>query len=113
MRSRRRAHYDLALTANYGTNETCTGGGDPAEAAAWAAAAVTDGITVSHITVGNEEYGSWEEDLHAIQHDPTTYAAAVKGSRRASGGYYDLIKAANGSTLVGVVVDANCTTAND
>lgn len=100
--------FDLALTANYGTNETCTGGGDPAEAAAWAAAAVTDGITVSHITVGNEEYGSWEDDLHAIKHDPTTYAAAVKGSS----GYYDLIKAANSGTLVGVVVDANCTTAN-
>jgi hypothetical protein len=100
--------FDLALTANYGSNETCTGGGDPAEAAAWVSAAANDGITVSHMTVGNEEYGSWEDDLHAVKHDPTTYANAVKGSS----GYYDLIKAANAGTLVGVVVDANCTTAN-
>ncbi|MGA2502283.1 MAG: hypothetical protein ABSH20_31460, partial [Tepidisphaeraceae bacterium] len=27
--------YDLALTADYGTNAACTGGGDPNEAAAW------------------------------------------------------------------------------
>jgi len=98
--------YDLALTANYGTDEACTGGGDPKEAAAWAAAAVADGITPSHITVGNEEYGSWETDMHAAQHDPTTYAAAVVGSS----GFYDLIKAASPNTLVGVVADAqsNC-----
>ncbi len=98
--------FDLALTANYGTNETCTGGGDPNEAAAWAAAAVADGITPSHITIGNEVYGTtWEDDLHAVQHDPTTYGNAMTGAS----GYYDLIKAASPNTLVGVVVDANCT----
>jgi hypothetical protein len=95
--------FDLALTANYGTNESCSAGGDPKEAAAWAAAAVTDGITPSHMTVGNEEYGSWETDLHAKANDPTTYAAAVIGSS----GYYSLIKAASPNTKVGVVVDAN------
>jgi hypothetical protein len=95
--------FDLALTANYGTNESCSGGGDPKEAAAWAAAAVTDGITPSHMTVGNEEYGSWETDLHTKPNDPTTYAAAVVGSS----GYYSLIKAASPNTKVGVVVDAN------
>src|SRR5271157_4357817 len=93
--------YDLALTANYGADEACTGGGDPNEAAAWAAAAVSDGIIVSHMTVGNEEYGTWEYDLHSKQHDPTTYANAVAGA----GGYYDLIKAASPHTLVGVVVE--------
>ncbi|HTW80712.1 MAG TPA: hypothetical protein VME23_14290 [Terracidiphilus sp.] len=97
--------YDLALTANYGTNETCTGGGDPKEAAAWAAAAVTDGITPSHITVGNEEYGSWETDLHSTPNDPSIYASTVVGSS----GYYDLIKAASPNTLVGVDVDADNT----
>jgi len=96
--------FDLALTANYGTNESCTGGGDPKEAAAWAAAAVTDGITPSHITVGNEEYGTWETDLHTLPNDPATYAASVVGSS----GYYSLIKAASPNTLVGVVVDADC-----
>jgi len=98
--------YDLALTANYGTDEACTGGGDPNEAAAWAAAAVADGIVPSHMTVGNEEYGTWETDLHANAHDPATYAGAVTGST----GYYAQIKAASPHTLVGVVADAqsNC-----
>jgi len=92
---------DLALTANYGTNEACTSGGDPKEASAWATAALNDGITVSHMTVGNEEYGNWETDLHAKPNDPTTYANAVTGSN----GYYAAIKAASPNTLVGVVVE--------
>jgi alpha-L-arabinofuranosidase len=58
---------------------------------------------VSHMTVGNEEYGTWETDLHSTPNDPTIYAAAVVGSS----GYYDLIKAASPSTLVGVDVDAS------
>jgi hypothetical protein len=95
--------YDLALTANYGTNESCTGGGDPKEAAAWVNAALTDGVTVSHMTVGNEEYGSWETDLHTVAHDPGTYASAVTGAS----GYYSLVKAQSPGTLVGVLVDAN------
>jgi hypothetical protein len=95
--------YDLALTADYGTDTACTGPGDPAEAEAWVAAAVSDGVHVSHMTVGNEEYGSWETDLHSTPHDPTTYAAAVVGSS----GYYQAIKAADPSTLVGVVVEPN------
>jgi hypothetical protein len=97
------AKLDVALTANYGSNAACNGGGDPTEAAAWVAAAVQDGLTVSHMTVGNEEYGNWEYDLHSKQHDPATYAAAVVGPT----GYYQLIKAASPSTLVGVVVDAD------
>jgi len=97
---------DLALTADYGTNAACTGGGDPGEAAAWVTAAIADGIAVSHMTVGNEEYGSWEEDLHSSPHDPKTYASAVAGTT----GYYSQIKAASPNTLVGVVVDADNTT---
>jgi hypothetical protein len=100
------ANLDVALTANYGSNAACNGGGEPSEAAAWAAAAVTAGIIPSHMTVGNEEYGSWEYDLHSNQHDPTTYADALIGSE----GYYQLIKAASPGTLVGVVVDADNTT---
>jgi hypothetical protein len=98
------AGLDVALTANYGTNAACTGGGAPSEAAAWAAAALTDGITVSHMTVGNEVYGStWEEDLHSPANNAATYAAAVIGTS----GYYKLIKASSPNTLVGVVVDAD------
>jgi hypothetical protein len=96
--------YDLALTANYGSNEACTGGGDPAEAAAWVASAKTLNANVTHMTVGNEVYGStWETDLHSSAHDPTTYAAAVAGTS----GYYDLIKAADSTVKVGVVVEPN------
>lgn len=97
------AGLDLALTANYGSNAACTGGGDPTEAASWVTTAVADGIHVSHMTVGNEEYGSWEEDLHAKPNDPATYASAVIGTS----GYYNLIKAASPSTLVGVDVEAD------
>jgi hypothetical protein len=63
-------------------------------------AALAEGVNVSHVTVGNEQYGSWEEDLHAIPNDPTTYANATVGTS----GYYELIKAANSNTLVGVSV---------
>ena len=94
--------YDLALTANYGSNAACNGGGDPAEAAGWAAEAVSEGYPPSHMTVGNENYGSWEFDLHANQHDPTTYADSVIGAN----GYYKLITKASAQTKVGVVVDA-------
>jgi hypothetical protein len=95
------AGLDVALTADYGTGKNCTGYGDPTEAAAWAAAALTDGITVSHMTVGNEEYGSWETDNHPLKNNATTYAAATAGSS----GYYALVKAASPNTLVGVSVN--------
>jgi predicted heme/steroid binding protein len=97
--------FDVALTADYGTNAACNGGGDPTEAAQWITAALSGGITVSHMTVGNEEYGSWEEDLHAKPNNPTTYASAVTGTS----GYYTLIKAASPNTLIGVDVEADNT----
>jgi len=97
------ANLDVALTANYGSDAACTAGGDPSEAAAWATAALTAGITPSHMTVGNEEYGSWEYDLHSTKNDPTIYAAAVVGTT----GYYQSIKTASPSTLVGIDVDAD------
>jgi hypothetical protein len=95
------AGVDVALTADYGTGKNCTGYGDPTEAASWAAAALTDGITVSHMTVGNEEYGSWETDNHTLKNNAATYAAATAGST----GYYALVKAASPNTLVGVSVN--------
>jgi hypothetical protein len=95
---------DLALTADYGMGKNCTGPGDPTEAAAWVAEAKTLNANLTHVTVGNEEYGaSWEFDNHIPAHDPTTYAAAVAGT----GGYYNLIKAANSNVLVGVDVEPN------
>jgi hypothetical protein len=100
--------FDIALTADYGTSPNCIGAGDPNEAANWVKYAYANGGTVSHVTVGNEEYGSWETDNHTVKNDPTTYAAAVAGSS----GYYALIKAASSSTLVGVDVDAGGTSAD-
>ena len=101
------AGLDVALTADYGTNPTCTGGGLPSEAAAWVTAALADGITVSHMTVGNEVYGStWEEDLHSPANNAAEYASTIVGSS----GFYQTIKAASPKTLVGVVVDADNTT---
>ena len=100
------AGLDIALTADYGSDPACTGGGLPSEAVAWVTNALSLGVTVSHMTVGNEEYGSWEEDLHAIPNDPTTYASTVVGAS----GYYTLIKAASPNTLVGVDVDEDNTT---
>jgi alpha-L-arabinofuranosidase len=99
--------FDVALTADYGTDPTCTVGGDPSEAANWVQYAYANGGTVSHVTVGNEEYGSWETDNHTPKHNGATYAAAVAGTS----GYYALIKAASqahgGNTLVGVIVEPN------
>jgi hypothetical protein len=95
------AGLDVALTADYGTDAACTGPGQPSEAAAWVTNALSLGITVSYVTVGNEEYGTWEEDLHSPANNAATYAAATAGSA----GYYALIKAASPNTLVGVSVN--------
>ena len=95
-------HYDVAITVNYGSNETCTGGGDPREAAAWVAYAKRKGYDryIKYWTVGNEEFGNWEYDLHSHSHDPMTYAKAVSGPD----GYYALMKAADPAAKIGVVV---------
>jgi hypothetical protein len=100
------ASLDVALTANYGSNAACNGGGDPTEAAAWVTQALADNLTVSHMTVGNEEYGSWEEDLFTNPYDtpdPTQYASNVVGA----GGFYNAIKTASPNTLVGIDVTAD------
>jgi hypothetical protein len=90
---------DVGVTLNYGSNAACNAGGDPTEAAAWVTYAAQKGYNVTHWTVGNEVYGSWEYDLHSVPHDPTTYANAV------ATGYYPDIKQANPKALVGVVVN--------
>lgn len=90
---------DVAITLNYGSNRSCNGGGDPSEAGAWVADAKRRGYHVTHWTVGNEDYGSWEYDLHAKPHDPQTYADAVRT------GYYPAVKKADPNAQLGVVVD--------
>ncbi|MFZ1085783.1 MAG: hypothetical protein WAN35_12535 [Terracidiphilus sp.] len=113
------AGLDIALTADYGTNPACTGGGLPSEAAAWVTYAQSLGVTVSHMTVGNEEFGGWEMDMHVSPPQDTStvnnkpgpsttapiYAAAVGLST--GNGFYAQIKAASPSTQVGVDIDPN------
>ena len=56
------------IIANYGS-------GTPKQAAAWVLAEnKTNNCNFQYWEVGNEFYGSWEHDTHAIQHDPYTYA---------------------------------------
>jgi hypothetical protein len=90
---------DIAITLNYGSNRTCNGGGEPSEAAAWAAYAKSHGYHVSYWTVGNEVYGSWEYDLHKHPHDPYAYSYWVRT------GYYPAVKKADPSAQIGVVVN--------
>jgi hypothetical protein len=55
-------------TVNYGS-------GTASQAAAWVLSAnKTNGCHFKYWEVGNECYGSWENDDHAIPHDPYTYA---------------------------------------
>jgi hypothetical protein len=90
---------DVAITLNYGSNRACNSGGSPSEAAAWVAHAKQRGFRVAFWTVGNEDYGSWEYDLHKQPHDPHTYADAVRN------GYYPAVKKADSQAKLGVVVD--------
>ncbi len=108
----KRGDLDLALTADYGTNVPCDGPGEPAEAAYWIQAAHSYGVKVSHMTVGNEVYGSlgWEENLNnptSVNQAATQYAAAMTGSS----GFYASIAAAGvvqtPPPLIGVPVDAD------
>jgi alpha-L-arabinofuranosidase len=92
-------NYQVAITANYGSNTSCSGGGDPHEAAAWVAYAKSKGYN-QHTrwwTVGNEVNGGWEFDLHTPAHDATTDANAMSGPN----GYYALMKAADPTAQVG------------
>ncbi len=97
--------YDVAVTVDYGSNPACDAGGDPAEAAAWVAHAKQAGWgpRVKYWSVGNEEYGDWELDLHPSPHAALVYAQAMSGPK----GYYALMKAADPQARVGVVIAGN------
>jgi alpha-L-arabinofuranosidase len=87
---------DAAITVNYGSNATCTGPGDPNEAAAWVNYANnTQHYGVKYWTVGNEQYNQ-ETDLDNPPYLPTTYANRVATQ------FYPLMKAQDPTILVGV-----------
>ena len=80
-------------TVNYGT-------GTAGEAAAWVLSAnKTNNCGFKYWEIGNECYGTWETDSHAIPHDPYTYATNAAA-------YLQQMKAAypNVSIKVGIVV---------
>jgi hypothetical protein len=79
------------ITANYGS-------GTAQEAAEWVRYAnVTKGYGFKYWEIGNENYGSWEYDTHAVQWDPYTYALAVRD-------YMTSMKAQDPTIKVGAVL---------
>ena len=79
------------ITVNYGT-------GSSNEAAAWVLSAnVTNHCGFKYWEIGNECYGTWEMDTNIPANDPFTYA------NRASG-YFQLMKAADPTIKIGVVI---------
>jgi hypothetical protein len=58
----------VVITTNYGT-------GTPALAASWVQYSnVQKGYGFKYWEIGNECYGTWEDDTQAVTHDPYTYA---------------------------------------
>ncbi|HKQ07068.1 MAG TPA: alpha-L-arabinofuranosidase, partial [Blastocatellia bacterium] len=78
------------VTTNYGS-------GTAQEAADWVRYSnVTKLYGFKYWEVGNENYGSWENDSHARPHDPYTYAFAARD-------YINAMKAVDPTIKVGVV----------
>lgn len=82
---------NVIITTNYGS-------GTATEAADWVTYAnTTKRYNYRYWEVGNEIYGSWENDTNALPHDPTTYANRFKD-------YYTQMKARDPSIKIGAVV---------
>jgi hypothetical protein len=83
----------VIITVNYGT-------GTPAEAAAWVAYSKSKGYGFKYWEVGNECYGTWEDDNNTPAHSGLEYATrAVQ--------YIQAMKAADPTIKVGVVADSS------
>ncbi|HZZ59042.1 MAG TPA: alpha-L-arabinofuranosidase, partial [Opitutaceae bacterium] len=79
------------ITTNYGS-------GSPAEAAAWVQYAnVTKKYGVKYWEVGNEIYGTWENDTNTRPHDPVTYATRFQQ-------FVTAMKAVDPTIKVGAVI---------
>jgi alpha-N-arabinofuranosidase len=79
------------ITVNYGS-------GSVNEAAAWVKSLnVTNHYGYKYWEIGNENYGSWENDTNVPAHDPFTYANLTKS-------YITAMKAADPTIKIGVVV---------
>ncbi len=79
------------ITVNYGTST-------PTDAANWVAYSnVQQGYHFKYWEIGNESFGSWEDDAQAIPHDPYTYATRALS-------YITQMKAADPTIKIGVVI---------
>lgn len=101
---------DVNITVNYGSNATCTGGGDPNEAAAWVDHANNQmHYGIKYWSIGNEQYyGSpivgttlTTPDFNVLPTAPpsagsTTYANLIATQ------FYPLIKAKDPSVQIGI-----------
>jgi hypothetical protein len=88
------SHAQVFMIANYGSSS-------PQEAAYGVAMCnVTNGCHFKYWEIGNEVYGSWEEDINTNPpwqpHDPWTYAMRFKD-------YYSAMKAADPTIKIGAV----------
>jgi hypothetical protein len=95
------ANLDVTLQVNYGSNERCSAGADPADAAAWVSYANrTKGYHVTWWSVGNEQWNPRSVDLHSTPHDALQYA------RLEAAEYYAQMKAAS-PIPINVCADVN------
>jgi hypothetical protein len=80
----------VVITTNYGT-------GTPALAASWVQYSnIQQGYGFKYWEIGNECYGTWEDDTQAVAHDPYTYAMqAVQ--------YMNAMRAVDPTIKIGVV----------
>jgi alpha-N-arabinofuranosidase len=79
------------ITVNYGS-------GTAQEAAGWVQYSnVTKGYGFKYWEIGNECYGSWENDTHSIKQDPYTYAMSVAS-------YMAAMKAMDPTIKIGMVL---------
>jgi alpha-L-arabinofuranosidase len=86
------AKASVVITTNYGT-------GTAQEAASWVKYSnVTKGYGFKYWEVGNECYGTWEEDTHTVPNDPYTYGTQATA-------YITAMKAQDPTVKVGVVVE--------
>jgi hypothetical protein len=83
-------HAQVFITVNYGS-------GSPAEAAAWVQYSnVTRHNNFKYWEIGNENYGSWENDANPVPNDPFTYAMRFQL-------YFNQMKAIDPTIKIGAV----------
>ena len=84
------ANGNAYITVNYGS-------GTSNEAAAWVSSVnVTNQLHVKYWEIGNECYGTWENDQNTYAHDPYTYAVRAAG-------YMAAMRAVDPTIKIGVV----------